>query len=94
MKGGDFTVDNEIISCWIKRALSYLVKAGIVFVVAFIVFTIMTIETILTSNRLEEIEDDTYEKYKNIQSDYGVSAVLEIDGGVCSMLGIRGNTRV
>lgn len=89
MKGGDFTVDNEIISCWIKRALSYLVKAGIVFVVAFIVLTIMTMETILTSNRLEEIEDDTYEKYKNIQSDYGVSAVLEIDGESVVCLGLE-----
>lgn len=89
MKGGDFTVDNEIISCWIKRALSYLVKAGIVFIVAFIVLTIMTMETILTSNRLEEIEDDTYEKYKNIQSDYGVSAVLEIDGESVVCLGLE-----
>lgn len=88
-KDGDFTADNEIISCWIKRALSYLVKAGIVFVVAFIVLTIMTMETILTSNRLEEIEDDTYEKYKNIQSDYGVSAVLEIDGESVVCLGLE-----
>lgn len=89
MKDWDFTADNEIISCWIKRALSYLVKAGIVFVVAFIVFTIMTIETILTFNRLEEIEDDTYEKYKNIQSDYGVSSVLEIDGESVVCLGLE-----
>ena len=89
MKDGDFTVNNEIISCWIKGALSYLVKAGIVFVVAFIVFTIMTTETILTSNRLEKIEDDTYEKYKNIQSDYGVSAVLEIDGESVVCLGLE-----
>lgn len=59
MKDGDFTVDNEIISCWIKRALSYLVKAGIVFIVAFIVLTIMTMETILTSNRLEGISMKT-----------------------------------
>ena len=53
MKDKDFTANNEIISCWIKRALSYLVKAFIVFVVAFIVFTIMRMETLLTCICLE-----------------------------------------
>lgn len=37
MKDGDFTVDNEIISCWIKRALSYLAIAGAAFIVIGIV---------------------------------------------------------
>ena len=37
MKGGDFTADNEIIPCWIKRALSYLVIAGAAFIVIGIV---------------------------------------------------------
>lgn len=37
MKGGDFTADNEIISCWIKRALSYLAIAGAAFIVIGIV---------------------------------------------------------
>lgn len=37
MKDGDFTADNEIISCWIKRALSYLAIAGAAFIVIGIV---------------------------------------------------------
>ena len=89
MKDSDFTADNEIISHWIKRALLFLVKTGIVFIAAFIVFAIMTTETILTSNRLEEIEDDTYEKYKNTESDYGISAVIEIDGESVVCLGLE-----
>lgn len=89
MKDSDFTADNEIISHWIKRALLFLAKTGIVFIAAFIVFAIMTAETILTSNKLEEIEDDTYEKYKNTESDYGISAVIEIDGESVVCLGLE-----
>lgn len=37
MKDGDFTANNEIISCWIKRALSYLAIAGAAFIVIGIV---------------------------------------------------------
>lgn len=89
MRDKAFTDDNEIISHWIKRALLFLAKTGIVFIAAFIVFAIMTTETILTSNRLEEIEDDTYEKYKNTESDYGISAVIEIDGESVVCLGLE-----
>lgn len=40
MKDGDFTANNEIISCWIKRALLYLAIVGAAFIIIGIVYPI------------------------------------------------------